>query len=1198
MSGKIIEVGMRIDGDAKGAQNALGVTRSDLGSLATEAAKIKLLDGDSVGAASVIGQIDAIRKDLDSLTATERRIALFDSIISASERAKGELVQATAQVNRLKATLSEAYDSGADNSLIRSLEKQLATAEKSASRAELAVQRTTSEIVRLNLEADKTGVSIGNLAQKKSELAAASERAKSSAAALAVELDKERQYQAYLADETERLDKAERLAKENRFVEETRQASIAAQKAAEYTGWWAAELVKVEKAEREVAARANAVNSAFSTLGIRTAKQIEADLQQINQELLRLAQRSNLSGEEFDRAFSAGQKRIAALRAELKGVPGDIDPVANKASMLADLMKGLAVSFTGVELARQFVLVNIELENIERSFIAVTGSTAKANQEMEYARSVANRLGVDVLATARSYSDLMAATKGSSVEGEITRQVFESVTRSMAIAGRTSAETAGALNALSQMAGKGVVQMEELRGQLGDRLPGALRATADGLGITTSALIKLVESGQMTAEELFPALAAGLEKLYGQAAPTETMSQRWAHFKNGIIETFGAVADTGVWAVLAAVLTGVTEVLMIMATGLTTVSAGFFALVKAVAATAAALKTHDFSHLKEELQNISTEMVETINRVASLTQVSKLLKSATDDVSAATRQATAETAEHNKTLAQLKAGYAFATEAAAAATKQTQASVDARKAESDAALAAANAFGNETQKLIAKTDATRSAAAGAAELAEKRRDELALARAALAAISEEVTAKGSATEAQQKVIDTLQKTVEARQADADKATAQAQSSAIAAAQAEVEANAHADNSGRVLELKTAYEQAALAADVLRAQKVAGIDVGQAAADADLRAGQAAALYRDALADQTASIQRNLAAKAEQINVDQAGIRLAIEQQRTIAEVSRAKGNEYGATQALLQIKRLEIQLAELTAKAKAAEAQAGLELVKAKRAELEASGQMTAAKDAELKAQEAGAKVKQIEGKIAEETAKRMRELGEATQFAGTTAGRHGSSYDALTSSLQNVSAAAGDARAALNDLDRYEREKFTNPVNDGGYLQGGHQADKQVDVTNMLYKAGASIDEAKAAAKYYGELYQREAATQLTGNLGNSENARRQQNAASKQAIEQAIALAREELSTGQAVDLGTSVQDIMARNLATRPTRSASDQQSAIKDAGNEAKAQKTVRLELVAGGRTSVLYGRDEAAVNDFLKTLEHAGMVSKK
>ena len=50
------------------------------------------------------------------------------------------------------------------------------------------------------------------------------------------------------------------------------------------------------------------------------------------------------------------------------------------------------------------------------------------------------------------------------------------------------------MSALAQMASKGTVSMEELRQQLGDRLPGALGLAAKGLGITEQELIKLVSA--------------------------------------------------------------------------------------------------------------------------------------------------------------------------------------------------------------------------------------------------------------------------------------------------------------------------------------------------------------------------------------------------------------------------------------------------------------------------------------------------------------------------------------------------------------------------------------------------------------------------------------------------------------------------------------------------------------------------------
>lgn len=58
------------------------------------------------------------------------------------------------------------------------------------------------------------------------------------------------------------------------------------------------------------------------------------------------------------------------------------------------------------------------------------------------------------------------------------------------------------------------VQMEELRQQLGDRLPGALQLMADGLKVTTAELINMMEQGEVGAEALVP-FAEELQERFG-----------------------------------------------------------------------------------------------------------------------------------------------------------------------------------------------------------------------------------------------------------------------------------------------------------------------------------------------------------------------------------------------------------------------------------------------------------------------------------------------------------------------------------------------------------------------------------------------------------------------------------------------------------------------------------------------------------
>jgi tape measure domain-containing protein len=73
----------------------------------------------------------------------------------------------------------------------------------------------------------------------------------------------------------------------------------------------------------------------------------------------------------------------------------------------------------------------------------------------------------------------------------------------------------GSLNALSQMISKGTVSAEELRGQLGERLPGAFNLAAKAMGVTTAELGKMLENGEIMAGDLLPKLALELNKTFG-----------------------------------------------------------------------------------------------------------------------------------------------------------------------------------------------------------------------------------------------------------------------------------------------------------------------------------------------------------------------------------------------------------------------------------------------------------------------------------------------------------------------------------------------------------------------------------------------------------------------------------------------------------------------------------------------------------
>ncbi|GER92690.1 hypothetical protein A45J_0408 [hot springs metagenome] len=72
--------------------------------------------------------------------------------------------------------------------------------------------------------------------------------------------------------------------------------------------------------------------------------------------------------------------------------------------------------------------------------------------------------------------------------------------------------------AIQQMAGKGVISMEELRQQLGERIPTAIQIMAKELGVSMPELFDMIEKGSLSAKKGLDALFKGLDKEYGGAA--------------------------------------------------------------------------------------------------------------------------------------------------------------------------------------------------------------------------------------------------------------------------------------------------------------------------------------------------------------------------------------------------------------------------------------------------------------------------------------------------------------------------------------------------------------------------------------------------------------------------------------------------------------------------------------------------------
>lgn len=251
---------------------------------------------------------------------------------------------------------------------------------------------------------------------------------------------------------------------------------------------------------------------------------IEIDVKQGKEALAALrAMQQNLKSLE-DTASSAGKSlggltsvfgKFGGAAGGLAGIGAVISGLKSSVSVLTEIPNAL------ISINRAVLETQSTLERLRLGFTTLnpSGGIAAAGQELEYVRKISVDLGVDFNKAAEAYLKLGAASKGTLLEGRQTRDVFEAISVASRNLGLSTLQSENAFRAIQQVISKGVLQQEELRGQLSEALPGAFQIAARAMGVTQTELNKLIKEGQVFAEDFVPKFAAQVKKEFGQELP-------------------------------------------------------------------------------------------------------------------------------------------------------------------------------------------------------------------------------------------------------------------------------------------------------------------------------------------------------------------------------------------------------------------------------------------------------------------------------------------------------------------------------------------------------------------------------------------------------------------------------------------------------------------------------------------------------
>ncbi len=143
-----------------------------------------------------------------------------------------------------------------------------------------------------------------------------------------------------------------------------------------------------------------------------------------------------------------------------------------------------------------------EIQKLQIALKGVTKNQADFVKGLDVISTTSKRLNVPLKASTKQFTTLAASVLGSGGTIEDAEQVFTGVSNAIKATGGNAEDVQSAIRAMSQIFGKGKVSAEELQGQLGERLAGAVVKFAEANGSSLQKLQKDLRDGTVGLDQI------------------------------------------------------------------------------------------------------------------------------------------------------------------------------------------------------------------------------------------------------------------------------------------------------------------------------------------------------------------------------------------------------------------------------------------------------------------------------------------------------------------------------------------------------------------------------------------------------------------------------------------------------------------------------------------------------------------------
>jgi len=268
-------------------------------------------------------------------------------------------------------------------------------------------------------------------------------------------------------------------------------------------------------------------NTAALSAATASMNAFAAQVNRITQQLNTFSAKSQNSFNRTRNAINGSNQALHGFSQALALAFGPLSGLGSRINSFAGLTNSLSLSFAAVaavsagvgvgmyELGKQAIQTELKFERIESRLQGLSRSAHEAGADFQIMKAIADQTGNSFVVLAEQWTNVKAASKNTTLEGQKMIDIFRNISVAAAKFKLSGVQVEATFKAISQMLSKGTVQMEELKGQLGDQLPIAMQAAAMAMGTTTQKLADLIRKGKVTTEEFLEPFSKAIAQILG-----------------------------------------------------------------------------------------------------------------------------------------------------------------------------------------------------------------------------------------------------------------------------------------------------------------------------------------------------------------------------------------------------------------------------------------------------------------------------------------------------------------------------------------------------------------------------------------------------------------------------------------------------------------------------------------------------------